>query len=343
MMFQFAHPALLYALAAIPLLTILFVLSVLSRNRRIRMYGDPALVRLLMPEFSHRKPWVKFVLLMCSLSFLILAMAGPRYGTRVQNLRKKGSEIIIALDVSNSMLAGDIQPNRLERSKQAISRLVDRLGDDKIGLIVFAGEAYTQLPVTTDYVSAKMFLSTIQPDLVPVQGTAIGRALDLALKSFSPNAASGKAIIVITDGENHEDDPVASAARAAEQGVQVHAVGVGSPQGTPIPVPGTAGREFWKDASGNVVLSRLDEQVLRQMTEAGKGVYVRASAANMGLNTLFEEINRLKRSEYDVKVYTDYAEVYPWAIGVSLMFLLLELIISNRRNKFRLAQWNIVS
>lgn len=341
-MFQFAHPLFLYALLSIPVLTVLYVRFSVGRAKRFRQFGDMELVQQLMPEQSNKKLLWKFVLLMGALFFFVLGLSGPRYGTKLQDVKKKGSEIIIALDVSNSMLAQDIQPNRLERSKQAVSRLVDRLGDDKIGLIVFAGEAYTQLPITTDYVSAKMFLSTIQPDIVPVQGTAIGSAIDLAVKSFSPNSEAGKAIIVITDGENHEDDPVASARAAAELGIEVHAIGVGSPQGTPIPVPGAVNnQEFWKDNQGNVILSRLDEKMLQEMTAAGGGIYVRASSANMGLNTIFEQINSLKQADYGVKVYTEYAEVFPWAFGMALLFLVLELIISARRNKFRLSQWNI--
>jgi Ca-activated chloride channel family protein len=336
-MFQFSHPEYLYALALIPLFTVIFVWVLLARKMRLQRFGDTELVSRLMPDASTRKPILKFILLMIAYTFVALGVAGPKFGTKLQETKRTGSEIIIALDVSNSMMAEDIQPNRLERAKQAVSRLIDRLGDNKIGLIVFAGEAYTQLPITTDYVSAKMFLSTISPDIVPIQGTAIGAAINLAVNSFSPASEAGKAIIVITDGENHEDNPVQAAEEALKRGVNVYAIGVGSPQGTPIPMRTASGqRDFMKDRAGNTVMSKLDEKTLQEVAMAGKGIYVRATAANMGLNNVYDEINKLEKAEYDAKIYTDFAEMFQWPFGVALVFLLVELLISNRRNRFRL-------
>jgi Ca-activated chloride channel family protein len=295
------------------------------------------LVHRLTPDVSRRKPVLKFVLLMLAFGFLVAGVAGPKFGTKLEEQKRRGSEIIVALDVSNSMLAEDIQPNRLARATQALSRLIDRLGDNQIGLIVFAGEAYTQLPITNDYVSAKMFLSTISPDIVPVQGTAIGEAIHLAANSFSPASEAGKAIVVITDGENHEDDPVQAAQQAAERGISVYAIGVGSGQGTPIPMRTASGqRDFIKDRQGNVVMTRLDEKTLQQVAVAGKGIYVRATSSNMGLNNVYDEINKLAKSEYDAKIYTDFAEMFQWAFGVAWLLLAVELFISNRK----LFQWN---
>ena len=336
-MFQFSHPEYLYALALIPLFSILFAWYLIARKKRLQRFGDTELIARLMPEASTRKPVVKFILLMIACTFAIIGIAGPKYGTKLQETKRVGSEIIIALDVSNSMMAEDIQPNRLERAKQAISRLIDRFVDNRIGLIVFAGEAYTQLPITADYVSAKMFLSTISPDIVPVQGTAIGAAINLAVNSFSPTSEAGKAIIVITDGENHEDDPVKAAEEAVKRGINVYAIGVGTPQGAPIPVRTASGqRDFIKDRSGTTVISKLDEKTLQEMAMVGNGVYVRATTANMGLNNVYDEINKLEKSEYDAKIYTDFAEMFQWPLGVALVFLLAELLISNRRNRFRI-------
>ena len=336
-MFQFSNPEYLYALALIPLFVVLFAWASLARKKRLQRFGEVELVGRLMPDASTRKPLVKFVLLMIACAFAILGVSGPKFGTKLQETKRTGSEIIIALDVSNSMMAEDIQPNRLERAKQAVSRLIDRLGDNKIGLIVFAGEAYTQLPITTDYVSAKMFLSTISPEIVPVQGTAIGAAINLATNSFSPTSEAGKAIVVITDGENHEDNPVSAAENAEKKGVNVYTIGVGSTQGTPIPVRTASGqRDFIKDREGNTVMTKLDEKTLQEVAMAGKGVYVRATTANMGLNNVYDEINKLEKSEYESKIYTDFAEMFQWPFGVVLAFLLVELLISNRKNRFRI-------
>ena len=336
-MFQFSHPEYLYAMALIPLFTALFVWGLLVRKRRLQRFGDTELVSRLMPDASTRKPAVKFVLLMIACTLTMLGVAGPKLGTKLQETKRTGSEIIIVLDVSNSMMAEDIQPNRLERAKQAVSRLIDRLGDNKIGLIVFAGEAYTQLPITADYVSAKMFLSTISPDIVPVQGTAIGTAVNLAVNSFSPASEAGKAIIVITDGENHEDNPVQAAEEAVKRGINVYAIGVGSTQGAPIPIRTASGqRDFMKDRDGNTVMTKLDEKTLQEMAMAGKGIYVRATTANMGLNNVYDEINKLEKSEYEALIYTDFAEMFQWAFGAALVFLLAELLVSNRKNRFRI-------
>ena len=336
-MFQFSNQEYLYALALIPLFVVLFSYVMLARKKRLQRFGDTELVNRLMPDASTRKPVLKFVLLMIACTFVVLGVAGPKFGTKLQETKRAGSEIIIALDVSNSMMAEDIQPNRLERAKQAVSRLIDRLGENKIGLIVFAGEAYTQLPITTDYVSAKMFLSTISPEIVPVQGTAIGTAINLAANSFSPASEAGKAIVVITDGENHEDNPVQAAEEAVKRGINVYAIGVGSTQGTPIPVRTAYGqRDFMKDRSGNTVMTKLDEKTLQETAVAGKGIYVRATTANMGLNNVYDEISKLEKAEYEAKIYTDFAEMFQWPFGVALVFLLAELLISNRKNRFRI-------
>ena len=336
-MFQFSNPEYLYALMLIPLFAALFVWSSLLRKKNMQRFGEVELMSRLTPDASARKPVLKFTLLVIACIFVILGISGPKFGTKLQETKRTGSEIIIALDVSNSMMAEDIQPNRLERAKQAVSRLIDRLGENKIGLIVFAGEAYTQLPITTDYVSAKMFLSTISPEIVPVQGTAIGTAINLAANSFSPTSEAGKAIIVITDGENHEDNPVQATEAALKRGINVYTIGVGSTQGTPIPVKTASGqRDFIKDRDGNTVITKLDEKTLQEVAMTGKGIYVRATTANIGLNNVYDEINKLEKSEYDTKVYTDFAEMFQWPIGVVLAFLLVELMISNRKNRFRI-------
>lgn len=269
-MFRFAHPELLYLLIVIPLLIVFYVVMVGKKKKAIAEFGNPELLKPLMPLLSFKRGTWKFVMLMFALVFVILGAAGPQFGSKLQQVKKKGVELVIALDVSNSMMAQDIKPSRLEKAKMAIARMVEKLSDDKVGLIVFAGDAYVQLPITTDYSSAKLFLSNITTDIVPVQGTAIGSAIDLAARSFTPETETSKAIIVITDGENHQDDAVAAAKSAREKGINVHTIGMGLEQGGPIPEKGRPG-EFMKDGNGNVVVSKLDEKTLQEIAKAEIG------------------------------------------------------------------------
>ncbi|WP_294143046.1 VWA domain-containing protein [uncultured Sanguibacteroides sp.] len=331
-MFRFAHPDLLYLLIVIPLLVIFYIVTVRHKKKAIAVFGNPDLLSGLMPLLSFKRGALKFVLILIALFFIILGVAGPQFGSKLQQVKKEGVELIIALDVSNSMLAQDIKPDRLEAAKQAISRMVEKLNNDKIGLIVFAGDAYVQLPITTDYSSAKLFLSGISTDIVPIQGTAIGNAIDLAAKSFTPNTEASKAIIVITDGENHQDDAVAAAKAAREKGIYVHTIGMGLPQGGPIPEKGNPG-QFMKDGSGNVVISKLDEETLRAIAKAGEGMFVRASNSNVGLTTLLDEINRMDKTLLEERVYSDYSEKYQYFILIGLLFVLLEFIVLGRKNK----------
>lgn len=331
-MFRFAHPEILYLLAVIPLLIVFYVVMVRRKKKAIAEFGDPALLAPLMPLLSFKRGTWKFLVLMLSLLFVITGAAGPQFGAKLQQVKKQGVELMIVLDVSNSMLAEDIKPNRLEKAKMAISRMVEKLSNDKIGMIVFAGDAYVQLPITTDYSSAKLFLSGINTDIVPVQGTAIGTAINLAAKSFSSETDASKAIIVITDGENHQDDAVAAAKAAREKGIIVHTIGMGLAQGAPIPQKGHPG-QFLKDGQGNVVISKLDEKTLKEIAQAGEGVYIRASNTDVGLNSLLDEVNQMEKSLLEERVYTDYAEKYQYFLLVGLFFIFLEFMILGRKNK----------
>lgn len=333
-MFQFANPKLLYLLAIIPVVILLFALNAQRKRRLLREFGDQSIVQELMPEYSRNRPVIKLIFLLIAIAFFILGIAGPEFGTKLQQKKHRGVEIIIALDVSNSMLAEDIQPNRLERAKQAISKMVDNLENDRIGLIVFAGEAYTQLPITSDYISAKMFLQNINTNSVPVQGTAIGAAINLAARSFTADFKGDKAIILITDGENHDDDALGAAKAAADKGIIVHTIGVGLPQGAPIPVSGSGQKNYLKDNQGNVVISKLDEGMLNQISTSGNGMYVRASNTQVGLNTVFDKIKKMSKAEYESKVYSEYENQFQWPIGFALVFLIIELLILERKTRF---------
>lgn len=331
-MFRFAHTEILYLLLVIPVFILLFSLALKRRKKSLQEFGEADLLGDLMPMVSYRRPIYKFAIVMLAFAFLVIGIAGPQFGSKLKKIDRKGVELVIALDVSNSMLANDIKPNRLAKAKSAISHLVEKLGEDKIGLIVFAGEAYTQLPITSDYSSARLFLSGINTDIVPIQGTAIGSAIDLARKSFTPNEKSSKAIIVITDGENHRDDAVASAAKAREEGIVVHTIGMGLPQGAPIPVKGNPG-QFHKDGEGNVVVSRLDEDMLKKIAASGEGAYIRANNTRVGLNALFKEINKMDKTQMESNIYSDYIERFQYFIFVTLFLLLLDFLLLERKNR----------
>lgn len=331
-MFRFAHPEILYLLAVIPLLVIFYVVMVRRKKKAMAEFGDPVLLAPLMPLLSFKRGTWKFLVLMLALFFVITGSAGPQFGSKLQQVKKQGVELMMVLDVSNSMLAEDIKPNRLEKAKMAISRMVEKLSNDKIGMIVFAGDAYVQLPITTDYSSAKLFLSGINTDIVPVQGTAIGTAINLAAKSFSSEAETSKAIIVITDGENHQDDAIAAVKAAREKGIVVHTIGMGLAQGSPIPQKGHPG-QFLKDGQGKVVISKLDEETLKEIAKAGEGIYIRANNTDVGLNTLLDEVNQMEKTLLEERVYSDYAEKYQYFLLVGLFFVFLEFMILGRKNR----------
>ena len=333
-MIRFGNSEFLWGLLIIPLLTIFFIWSRFARKKALRRFANEELLKLLMPFVSKTRPRFKFFVLMLALAFVIIGIARPQYGSKLKKVKREGIELVIALDVSNSMMAEDIQPNRLDRAKMAISRLVDRLKDDKIGLIVFAGDAYTQLPITTDYNSAKLFLNSINTQIVPKQGTAIGAAIGLAMRSFTPDSKANKAIIIITDGENHEDDAISAAKDAAENGMIVHTIGMGLPQGSPIPVLRNGLKEYLKDNQGNVVITKLDETMLEQIAGSGNGIYVRANNAQVGLDTLFDEINKLEKSEMDTLVYSEYEDQFQYFFAIALLLIVLEFFILERKNRY---------
>ena len=332
--FRFAHPEYFYLMLVIPAFVVLFILSRLNRIRSLRLFGDRALITQLMPSASAERPCIKCTLWMLALAFIIGAISQPQFGSKLVTSKRKGVELIIALDVSNSMMAEDIKPNRLERAKRAIAKLTERLRNDKIGLVVFAGQAYVQLPITTDYVSAKLFLDAINTNIVPVQGTAIGAAIQMAIKSFTPEFTGSKAVIVITDGENHEDDAINVAKEAHEKKIIIHTIGMGLPQGAPIPVGGSGSRDFLKDKQNNIVVTKLDENMLTQIATAGGGSYIRANNAEVGLNNLFNEIEKMEKSELNSRDYSEYNDQFPLFLVIALVLILIDFMILDRKNKW---------
>ena len=288
--FRFANPNILWLLIVVFALVVLFLVSRMSSHKALRRFGDLRLLRPLMQGVSEGKLRVKFAIEMLALVCLIIAAARPQFGSKLETVKKEGIEVMVCLDISNSMLAEDIQPNRLERAKRMLSRLVDNLDNDQVGLIVFAGEAYTQLPITNDFVSAKMFLQSIDPRMVSLQGTAIGAAINLAVRSFTPNEASEKAIVLIPDAENHDDDAQGAAANPLPKSIHTHVIGIGSTQGALVPDDSGRPGSYRKDASGNPVTTRLDEQMAQAIAAAGQGIYAHADNTNSAVQTLTESL-----------------------------------------------------
>lgn len=331
-MFRFAQPQYLYLLLIVPLMWAIYFYSVYRNRKNMAKYGNPQILQSLAPDVSKYKPGTKFFLQQLALIIMIFIIARPQMGAKIETVKKQGVEIIIALDVSNSMLARDIAPCRLDKAKQMLSKLIDQLDNDKVGLIVFAGDAYTQLPITSDFVSAKMFLSTISPDMVPTQGTAIGRAIALAMNSFTPDQSADKAIIVITDAENHEDDAVQMAKEAAQKGIMVDVIGIGSEQGAPIPIGGND-TNLRKDNQGNVVITKLNAQLGRDIAKAGDGIYISADNTGSALRALTAEVKKMKKSDIESKVYSEYDEQFQGLAWIVLLLLLLDIFILDRKNK----------
>jgi Ca-activated chloride channel family protein len=333
--FRFEHPDILYALLLIPLLMVIFWWMLRWRKKGLESYGEPRIVGLLLIDVSKNRLVVKFILLVLAFIFLVIGLSNPQVGSRLVEAERKGIDVVVALDVSNSMLAEDIKPNRLERAKQAISKLVDKMGNDRIGIVVFAGKAYVQLPITTDYSAAKLFLTTVTTKDVPTQGTAIGDAIELAITSFDDDTHS-RAIIVITDGENHEDDAIEAAENAASKGIRVYTIGMGLSKGAPIPVYDRYNRRtgYKKNRQGSTVITKLNESALQQIATAGKGIYVRANNTQTGLRKIFNDISKLEKTKFDSKIFSDYESRFQYFIALSLVFLLIELMVFEKKPKW---------
>lgn len=330
-MFKFAHILNFYLLALIPLLALALVFFVIWRKRALNAYGEFNVIRQLMPDYSRSKIWVKYGILAAAIGLLIFAMAGPQTGSRIEKVKRQGIDLMICLDVSNSMLAMDIKPNRLERAKQSIIRLIDNLEGDRIGIIVFAGKAYTQLPITTDYAAAKMFTENINTSIVPTQGTAIAEAIETAVSGFG-ESKHNKAIVVITDGEDHEGNVLEQAELAVKANITIYAIGMGLPEGSPIPVFSNGIQVgYKKDQEGQTIMSKLDETLLQKLTNVGKGMYVRATTSETGLGRIFEEIGKIQKSEIEEKQFSDYEDQFQYFLALSIFLLILDLFVFERK------------
>lgn len=334
-MFKFEHTVYFYVFAVIPFLVLLFGYFLYQRRKKLQQLGDDRLIVELSPYSNLRKRLVKLSLFTIALSSLILAMCNLQTGSKLTEVKREGAELMVCLDVSNSMLAQDLSPNRLTRAKYALEKMIDKLEGDQLGLVIFAGEAYVQLPITSDYNAAKMFLESIGPGMVPVQGTNLGAAINKAAESFNKEQGKNKAIILITDGENHEPDAIEAASAAASAGIMINTIGIGSENGVPIPyIQNGLIKGYKKDKEGNTVITKLNADILKEIAAKGNGVYVQASQADLGLSAIMDKIDELDKAKIDSKMYTDYEDQFQWFIGLALVLFLLEFFISERTSEW---------
>lgn len=335
-MFRFESPHILWLLILVPLLIGGYLWAARLYRRRLARFGEPETVRTLMPDASPLRVRNKFILCLAALGLLVVALARPQFGSKLREVTRQGIEIMLAVDVSNSMLAKDFEPNRLERTKFAINRLLEGLRQDRVGLVAFAGDAYVQLPITADYVTARNFAAQLSPTMVSRQGTAIGAAIDLAASSFSSGSEGSRVLIVISDGENHEDDALAAAKRAAEQGIKIYTIGIGTPEGAPIQIGG----EFLKDDQGNMVVSKLDEPSLEEIALSTGGAYIRATNKSIGLEEIIAKINQTEKKKLTSTIFEEFNEQFQYLVGAALLLLLADVLMLSRRNRI-FARFNI--
>ena len=336
-MLRYEHIEYLNLLFIIPLLLIAIVIFGNWRKKALESFGDNELVNRLMITFSKKRKNIKNLLFILMLIFLIIGISNPQIGTKIEEVKREGVDLIIAIDLSNSMMAEDIKPNRLDRAKQAISKLIEQLKGDRIGLVVFAGEAYVQLPITTDYSAANLFLSSINSSIVPTQGTEISKAIDLSIESFDMENGQNKAIIIITDGENHDEKAIESAKKSNELGIIIHTLGMGLSKGGPIPIYNNYGTQngFRKDREGNTIVSKLNENLLIQIANAGKGKYIRANNSKAGLSTLFTEINKMEKKEIGTMIFTEHKDRFQLFLIITLVLLIFDLFLLERKNNWK--------
>ena len=335
-MFRFANPHILYLLLIVPVAVALFIFAQVRRRRRLERFASSSLLAQLTPSASPARVRTKFILYTLAVVFLILAAARPQVGSKLREEHQKGIEMMLVVDVSNSMLAEDFEPNRLDRTKFAIDRVVESMKQDRIGVVAFAGEAQVQLPITSDYRMARAFARKLSPAMVRTQGTDLGAAIKLASMSFSSQSEGSRVMILITDGENHESDALEAAQAAAEKGIAIYTIGIGTPEGAPIMIGG----DYLTDENGDMVVSKLDEKMLQEIASATGGAYVRATKQSIGLKEIVDRLKELDESDLATTRFEAFDEQYQYPLAVALLLLLIEWLILDRRNPL-LARFNI--
>lgn len=332
---KFENQQYFYLFAFIPLFLVIFFYSYYQGKKRLGKLGQWKVMQRMIPMRSTRRPWLKLIVFLLAFSALVMAAINPQIGFRTENRKSQGIDIIVALDVSRSMLAEDIRPNRLERATMAVSRLIDQLDGDRIGIVLFAGSSVTQVPLTNDKEAAKMILRTISTESVQIQGTAMASAIDRAITGFSSENVNSRVLIIISDGENHQDDPLAGVARAREQGIIIHTIGVGTQQGAPIPV--YQGRQlsgFLRDPQGNTVISRFDEQMLMSIAQQGGGIFNTGTGPDLGLNQIMNQIREMEQQEFERTHFSEYESRYHYFLAIAIFLLILDVLILERKNRW---------
>jgi Ca-activated chloride channel family protein len=334
-MFRLAHTEHLWWLSALVVIILLFAIDLIWTKKMVHKLSTIKLRGIVLPQLSFQSKWMHFILFSGVWIFLIIGISNPQIGSKLYEAKREGIDLMLAVDVSNSMLAEDIRPNRLERTRMGVEKLIDNLDGDRLGIIVFAGKAYVQLPLTTDYAAAKLFTSSLSTTSVNNQGTSIGSALEMSLESFDFNSKTSKAIIIVTDGEDHEENAVKLAEKAKDKGVIVYTIGLGSVQGAPIPIYRNGVQlGFRKDQNGNTIITKLNEQMLTDIADAGGGKFFRADNGNIGLKSILKEINKLETTELDSKIFSDYEDRFQYFLLVAVIFLILEILWPEKRSKF---------
>ncbi len=332
---QFENQEYFYLFLIIPVFVLIFFIARYRQKKKLQRLGEWSLVNHMLPMRSGRRPYVKHLLFLCAFSALVMAAVNPQVGYKLEDVTMEGVDIVIALDVSRSMMAEDIRPNRLERAKMAVSRLIDQLESDRVGVVIFAGSAVTQVPLTSDHDAARMLLRTVNTNSIQVQGTSLAHALERSIASFSDKDSKSRVIILISDGENHTDEPVPVAARAQDMGITIHTVGIGTSSGAPIPVyRNNELTGFLRDAQGNTVISKFDEPMLREIAQSGGGMFQTGTGPDLGLNNIMEEIRNMEQQEYESAQFSEYESRFHYFVAIALVLLLLEFLIFERKNKW---------
>jgi Ca-activated chloride channel homolog len=335
-MIRIQYPEALYLLILIPFFFLLHYVYIKKRKARLKDFVDKELIENIVPELSYGKQWTKFILLNIAYFFIVLAISNPQIGTSIEKSERKGSDLMVCLDISNSMLAEDIKPNRISRAKQSLNHLIDELNNDRIGVIIFAGSAYVQLPITNDYGAAKTFIDVIDPSMISNQGTAIGAALEKAYESFGEKINNkSRSIILISDGEDNEEEAVDIAKKISKEGVVINTIGLGLPEGALIPTAkGNGKMEYKKDENGSYVMSKLNEGLLQNIAKEGNGVYIRANNSSIGLDNILARINKMDKNEYEAIAYKDYESRFYIFAFIGLIILIIEFMVFEKKNKY---------
>ena len=334
-MYQIEEPTYFYYLAIIPAIVVLFLLVLWWKKRTQKQFSDSKLIQKLSPEKSTFKSFLKLTVFCFALLFLIISLANPKMGTKLETVKREGVDIVFALDVSKSMVAEDIAPNRLEKAKQIITKVIENLGSDRIGIIIYAGSSYPLLPITTDYAAAKMFLQNANTEMVSNQGTAINDAIERALSYYDNDEQTNRFLVIVSDGEDHEENTLELAKEAAEKGIKIYTVGIGTAKGGPIPIREN-GRvvAYKKNNEGTVVVTQLNEQILRDLASTGNGKYINGNKTQETIEIIKEVLENAEKSEFETKQFSDYEDQFQWFVGIGLLLLIIDVTLLEKKTKW---------